>query len=416
MQQTFAPYLKTLFWLIAGILILFGSGISTFASIGVIIVSIFSLRVFSIHGVVPLLKSEPAILLFAIAFLILSAAMLTRHPVASEAIYIANFLPLALAIPVYVTARLICNMKLAQAIAFLCLAGTFIAIGVGLYDVQIRHVLRAEGFYTGALIYARMSVLFGFTAAIGIFLFKGWSKAIFIMGPILTIFACVLAGARGVLIAVPFLMLWLFVILAMDKTLKAKWWIFGGIIVVAIIGFFVALMSPSGPRILSTLSTISAVFGGDGSIGSSARFRLIYIEEGWQYFLEKPLFGYGWNQLDELSNAALIEHGKSGTPQLPQFHNDFINFSVAFGLAGVVAWLLLLATPIVGALFSPRDNLFLARLYGGGVLSILYALSGLTDIALGYDMPTTAYAILTAIILGGIRERPYSGSTPPGGG
>ena len=56
------------------------------------------------------------------------------------------------------------------------------------------------------------------------------------------------------------------------------------------------------------------------------------------------------------------------------------------------------------ALATPRDGLFRARLYLCAMLGVSYFVFGLTDLTLGYDLPTTLYAFMTAIALATLRE------------
>src|SRR5690606_3858330 len=93
-----------------------------------------------------------------------------------------------------------------------------------------------------------------------------------------------------------------------------------------------------------------------------------------------------------------------------QFHNDLVNFAVAGGVVGIICWLLLLAAPLLGTLTRARDSLARARLYCCLVLTLGYAVFGLTDMTIGYDLPTTLYCFLTVAILALFRREP---SPPP---
>jgi hypothetical protein len=52
----------------------------------------------------------------------------------------------------------------------------------------------------------------------------------------------------------------------------------------------------------------------------------------------------------------------------------------------------------------PRDRFANLRLYCALILSASLFIFGLTDMTLGYDLPTTLHAFLTAIVLGAFRE------------
>jgi hypothetical protein len=78
--------------------------------------------------------------------------------------------------------------------------------------------------------------------------------------------------------------------------------------------------------------------------------------------------------------------------------------AVAAGVVGIACWLAIIAAPLVGVLVMPRDRLHVLRLYCALILSTSLFIFGLTDMTLGYDLPTTLYAFLTALVLGAFRE------------
>ena len=405
MPHSLPRYLKINTYLIIGLLTLAGCAISTFVALAINILALACLPVFRQSGAFAHLRAEPAMMMFGGAFVILGASIALRLPDMSELVFIVNFLPLLLAMPVYLVARNLAGKKIALIVVWLCLAGTIVALGVGLYDINIRQYPRVQGFFTGALIYARLALLFGFIAAGGILLTSGWQRIIFALGPLFGIIACFLAGARGMLVSFPFLFIWFFVVLILDPRQKQKWWVIIGITAAAFIAILSVSFLPISSRASTIVDTIIKVFAGQGGIGGSTQIRLALLEEGWKLFLDQPFWGYGWNQLGGLTVSILNARNISAIPDLPQFHNDFLNFAIAFGLPGILALAMILAAPVTSALKSPRDSLFWVRLYATGILSLLYLTSGVTDITFGYDMPTTAYVIMSAIILGGFREK-----------
>ncbi|CAN0596298.1 unnamed protein product, partial [Laminaria digitata] len=144
---------------------------------------------------------------------------------------------------------------------------------------------------------------------------------------------------------------------------------------------------------------------GSATSDGSTLDRFIRLGAAWELYLQAPWFGYGWANFAEAANPIIggIVWGGADDRWF-QFHNDLANFAVAAGMVGVVSWLALLAAPIVGALTTPRDSLFRARLYICVQLSISYFVFGLTDFTFGYDLPTTLYVFLTAIALGALRD------------
>jgi O-antigen ligase len=86
------------------------------------------------------------------------------------------------------------------------------------------------------------------------------------------------------------------------------------------------------------------------------------------------------------------------------FHNDFFSFAVAAGVFGIICFALFITAPMVGAYYSERDSLYSLRLEIILLLCTLYFISGLTDMVIGYDLPTAMFALISAIILGAFRD------------
>jgi len=153
-------------------------------------------------------------------------------------------------------------------------------------------------------------------------------------------------------------------------------------------------------RLLSTISSIGDVIGGDASADFATYERQAMLSAGWTAFLSAPWLGYGWANLG--TAAALAD--PAGFGQLAgvvfMFHNDVLDFAVAGGVFGLAAYVLFLVAPIAGAFAAPRDSLRTVRFYGALVLSVSFLVFGLTDMTFGYDLTTTLYAFLTALLLG----------------
>ena len=152
--------------------------------------------------------------------------------------------------------------------------------------------------------------------------------------------------------------------------------------------------------LLTAVSSIGDVFGGTASADVATYERQILLAAGWTSFLSSPWIGYGWANLSYAAAAADPAHLGQLAGQVFMFHNDALDFAVAAGVFGIAVYLALLAAPIVGALAAPRDSLRTVRVYGALVLSISFFVFGLTDMTLGYDVTTTLYAFLTALLLG----------------
>ena len=79
--------------------------------------------------------------------------------------------------------------------------------------------------------------------------------------------------------------------------------------------------------------------------------------------------------------------------------------AVAAGVVGIGVYLLLLATPLLAAFYSPRDSQYAFRLYGVITVVTSYVCAGLTDLMFGFEFHTALYVSLTAILLGYCGDR-----------
>jgi O-antigen ligase len=166
-------------------------------------------------------------------------------------------------------------------------------------------------------------------------------------------------------------------------------------------GIFAALHGRAG----SILTIVGAVSEGGPVADEQARQRLVLYKAGWQSFTQSPWIGHGWGNIMSSVKPFLAESDQWLLTWLPQLHNDVLNFAVASGIVGVIAYILIVTVPIVGAILGPRDSLRTFRLYGATVLTIVYIGGGLTDLMFGFEFHTYLFAMLTAILLHFCRER-----------
>jgi O-antigen ligase len=222
--------------------------------------------------------------------------------------------------------------------------------------------------------------------------------AIYLAAPVLAVAATLLTGSRGPLIALPFsigaaaVFFW-----RARPERSARAVLIGGFGLAVVAGAAAALgmIGRSGSlfRVFEVLAS-----GGEVTDSSTVQ-RFALYRAGWQSFLESPWIGHGWANM-MASVKPLLDPSERTLSNLPQLHNDVLNFAVAAGAAGVLCWLVIISTPIVGAIRSSHDDLRTFRLYGATVLTITYLGGGLTDLMFGFEFHTFLFVMLTAILLG----------------
>ena len=391
-------------WGLLSALLLATPIIGTLAAIFTLIITLFSLGIVFVPGAVRSLREQPMILLFIVGFLLFAIISAMNAKALSDMIYIFNFTAFLLAVPAYLLARERAGYETAVAILTMCLFGAGIALVVALIDVNIRNLSRAEGFFSGAILFARVGVTLGFVAGMGFFLVRGPFRFLYLAGPAFGIIVTVLSQSRGTLIALPILaLLYFFYALRRAQTIQARLIMVVILLAVGAMGFIV--MGDYSARFSQLGNIVSQLFAGEVSLDESASIRLDFYKTGWTLFIQNPLFGYGWaNMADEAFRILDPSDYPVILVEQFHFHNDFFNFVVAAGIFGFISLLAFLCGPLVGALYLPRDRLFAIRLEIILMIFALYVISGLTDMVIGYDLPTAMFAILSAVIVGAVRE------------
>jgi O-antigen ligase len=223
----------------------------------------------------------------------------------------------------------------------------------------------------------------------------------FLLVPLAAIGASVITGSRGPLVAVPFavvvaaLFIWHH---RLAGSAGSGWLGLGGLIVAGALGGAILLRSRAG----SSLHIVETIVGGGSVTDDSTRQRLELYDAGSKAFVESPWIGHGWGNI--MDSVRPFLPGDTYVADLPQQHNDVLNFAVGAGVVGVLCYLAIITAPIIGAIRSPRDRFRTFRLFATTMLVIIYIGGGLTDLMFGFEYHTYLFAMLTAIIIGFCRE------------
>ncbi len=349
--------------------------------------------------------SNPMDWLFGAVFLALGVAFSLSAEQVGDVRFLANFLPLLVAIPLRHQLARVASASAALTIGWLSLAGTIAAASVGLVQIVGFGVTRV-GQIMNPFQYADTTMLLGFLSLAGLFAPGRHNRLIFLAGPLIGTAAVMISGTRGALLALPVLAVIAFcfalVVFRQQRALIA-WAGAGGVVLLLI----VALVAQQAglARALEAFTAVFAAVSGD-AVDGPVRERLLMLEGGWRAFLASPLYGYGWGDMVPAIYAHVPPEDQQLMRAFRHLHNGFMNFAVAAGSIGIVCFIALLATPIVGALASPRDSQWMVRLYLGLTLSAAFFVFELTFILLGFEFHTVQYAFMSAALFGFIRDTP----------
>lgn len=342
-------------------------------------------------------------LLLLAAFILLAVVYLVTARQAQDALYIFNFLMLALYAPVAQFVGKFARMGNILRVAAFALVGTVLSTGVALYQVFVRDLGRATGMGSDPIWSAEAAVLLGFIALLGLAATRNRFRFLFLLGPILGTFICVLSGSRGPLLAVPVLLV-AYVLVATRHWLRN---IAIGLAVIVVCASVVSAVWPATVhRYVVMANRLPDYLQGDAVNDASLSERGAMYVAGYEAFLASPWLGYGWHAKMDAIVPYLPEKYAYFPEVHHHLHSDGLDFAVSGGIVGILAYLLVLIAPVAGAMSSPRDSQFRLRLTAAVMLSAGYFVFGLTYLLFGYEFHTTLYVVLAAIIVRYCRDEP----------
>lgn len=400
-----SPYVNWLWFALVASLTLGASVVATIVSLATNLLALLLVPVLRECGAMAVIRREPMLVMFASAFLVLGCVFALSAEAPGDMIFLGNFLPLLLCMPVYVLARRHAGQRVAAAVVALALVGVGLAVFSGLFDLWVRDLERAEGYLTGANVYARIAMLIGFVAGAGVFIGEKRSRFLFCAGPLLGVLAAALAASRGALLAAPPMLVVFVLFVFCDRRLRRHRRALAGIAAAGLVALTVgvAILAPS--RIATIPSVIGQIVSGADVTDSDVSDRLAFYRFGWSLFTESVWIGHGWPNPRTGPDRPPASQAEGKAPRF-DYHNDLLTFAVAAGIPGVLALLTILAAPLAGATRGPRDPFAYGRFYAVCAIVGVTLLTGLSANNIGRDMPTTAFVMLAAIILGTFRDAP----------
>ena len=349
--------------------------------------------------------AEPPARLLLAVFIVLGLLFAVTADAPADALRVFNFIMLLLFGPIALLLSRQAGPATAERVAILAAAGVALGLLAILWDLVVNGADRPRGFNIGPIVLSNALLALGFLALGAALVAGNRHRWLYATAPAAAILATVLTASRGPLLAVPPLLLlslvWFWRVRFRGSRRIALW----GLAALAVAAAFGVLLFQG--RAATMLTIFQQLASGSAVADETTSIRLLLYQGGWQAFLESPWIGHGWADLIDAA-VAHLPPGALEVSRYRQLHNDVLNFAVAGGVVGVVCYLVILLTPLVGALASPRDALRGFRLYGASVLVVTYFFGGLTDLMFGFEFHTMLFVMLTAILLGYCRARPPS--------
>jgi O-antigen ligase len=87
-------------------------------------------------------------------------------------------------------------------------------------------------------------------------------------------------------------------------------------------------------------------------------------------------------------------------------HNDLLNFGSGAGIIGIIAYLILMAAPIVSAIRSPRTVNWPIRITAAAGLVACYVAMGLVDTMFVFEIPKSMFVLCSAVVMAFFLDAP----------
>lgn len=264
----------------------------------------------------------------------------------------------------------------------LALFGALIGLAIALiFRFGLAMPRAAEGFFLNdPHRLAATTLICGFLALAGPW--RWWRFC----GPAAALAVIVLTSSRAALLAYPVLVL-LAAAMLPPRRLPMVFLVFAGLV---ILGSIALTMTLPGTARSAMGDTVLQLFSGQPVTDVAIATRLKLYAIGWEALLAQPFTGHGWTHLmAPILPSFTAEELAWGA--IPHLHNDALNFAVAAGLPGLLAYLLILVTPLLLAWRRGTAS------YPQVLIAMAYLLLGLPDTMLSAPMHLTLYVVLVAL-------------------
>ena len=291
----------------------------------------------------------------------------------------------------------------AHALPLICLFGVTSAVAMALWEAASTGIVRA-GLGNNPIHFGGIITVLGYLALTGTVSSNARWRAIYLAGPALAMVGVVLSGSRGPLLA------WLalaFVSLPILLVSFKSWRLTLVTVSVAVAGgvLFVGLAGDSllvhrllivPPSLASALAAQDPVAAILGLMTANDTYRTALYEAGWLAFKSSPIVGVGYGQMMPLVRQLFPDMVALHT--LENLHSDLADFAALGGAMGILAYFLLLLSPIAalrGLSLSNHSGLWLTAV----VLVVGYAMLGLTNAMFGVLPQTVLFAVALGALM-----------------
>lgn len=291
--------------------------------------------------------------------------------------------------------------------ALLCLAGSLIALIGGAYEHFVLGHYR-PGLGNNPIHYASLSALSGCLAMVGIIAGTNPWRYLFLLGPIFGLGCAVIADSRGP-------MLGAVAMSAIGIVMLTIWlWRERPFRIAALLGVAAAAAAATVAYLAGTGNARVASIIGNGLdifrfTGGPDDIRAALYASAVEILRTSPVFGVGFGQI--MVPAQTLFPSLLTGAGLENLHADWANFAAMAGLLGLLAWLLLLAAPLL-LLLDARARQDRPIVLGAVLLSTGQLALGASNATFGILPQTVIYAVCLGYFLMRARRLAADGTAP----
>lgn len=343
--------------------------------------------------------AHPTVLTLIAACLLVSATVPFVYRGVADLLAPVMILPVLAAVALGLLARPASWVPSPAAFAVLCLVATAIAFAGGAFENLVLGTYR-PGLGNNPIHYGSLAAVTGCLAMVGVVHGSSPRRYLLLLGPIFGLGAATLSGSRGPVVGA-------LAMIGVGFLILAAWlWrekIFRGALAIALAaaaGVTAYLASTGNTRVLVMLGTALDAFRFTGS-PDDIRAALYY--SALEVLKEAPVTGVGLGQI-MVKAETLFPQLLVGTG-LENLHADWANFAVMAGTLGLLAYVLLLAAPLLLLLDANarRDR---PIILGTALLTTGQFVLGVSNSMFGLLPQTMVYSVALGYLL--IRARRLS--------
>lgn len=277
-------------------------------------------------------------------------------------------------------------------LASICLVGSLIALIGGAYELFVLGIYR-PGMGNNPIHYGSLSAMVGSLAMVGVVSSTSARRYVFLLGPVFGLGCAVIADSRGPMlgavamsgVGVVTLTVWLW----RERLFRVALLVCTGLA----IGVVAYLVGSGNARVASVIQSGLDIFR---FTGGSDDIRAALYASGIEILRTSPIVGVGLGQI-MVTAETLFPQLVVGTG-LENLHADWANFAAMAGILGLIAWLLLLAAPLL-LLLDGRARQDRPIVLGALLLSTGQLVLGGSNATFGILPQTVIYAAVLGYLL-----------------